>query len=137
MRLFYGESGTIMLFQQTAAPTGWTKITTHNDKALRVVSGAASSGGATAFSTIFNSGTTFTTNGHTLSAAQSGLVNHTHSVSFDQAAGGSGGIGNSAFGDNLNSATSGASGASAASSAHSHTLTMDLLFVDLILASKT
>jgi hypothetical protein len=30
-------AGTLMLFQQTAAPTGWTKQTTHNDKALRVV----------------------------------------------------------------------------------------------------
>jgi hypothetical protein len=46
-------SGTKMLFQQTAAPTGWTKDTTHNDKALRVVSGAASSGGTVAFSTAF------------------------------------------------------------------------------------
>jgi len=44
-------TGTLMLFQQTAAPTGWTKQTTHNDKALRVVSGTASSGGTTAFST--------------------------------------------------------------------------------------
>lgn len=44
-------SGTLMLFQQTAAPTGWTKQTTHNDKALRVVSGTASSGGSSAFST--------------------------------------------------------------------------------------
>ena len=44
-------SGTAMLFQQTSAPTGWTKSTTHNDKALRVVSGTASSGGSTAFST--------------------------------------------------------------------------------------
>lgn len=44
-------SGTLMLFQQTAAPTGWTKQTTHNDKALRVVSGTVSSGGSSAFST--------------------------------------------------------------------------------------
>ena len=44
-------AGTLMLFQQTSAPTGWTKQTTHNDKALRVVSGTASSGGSTAFST--------------------------------------------------------------------------------------
>jgi hypothetical protein len=48
-------SGTLMLFQQTAAPTGWTKQTTHNDKALRVVSGSASSGGTVAFSTAFAS----------------------------------------------------------------------------------
>ena len=46
-------SGTLMLFQQTAAPTGWTKQTTHNDKALRVVSGTASSGGSSAFTTAF------------------------------------------------------------------------------------
>ena len=44
-------TGTLMLFQQTAAPTGWTKQTTHDDKALRVVSGTASSGGSTAMST--------------------------------------------------------------------------------------
>lgn len=46
-------SGTVMLFAQTAAPTGWTKSTTHNDKALRVVSGTASSGGSSAFTTAF------------------------------------------------------------------------------------
>jgi len=50
-------SGTAMLFQQTSAPTGWTKQTTHNDKALRVVSGTASSGGTTAFSTAFGTPT--------------------------------------------------------------------------------
>ena len=46
-------SGTVMLFVQTAAPTGWTKSTTHNDKALRIVSGSVSSGGNTAFSSTF------------------------------------------------------------------------------------
>jgi hypothetical protein len=49
------DSGTLMLFQQTAAPTGWTKSTTHNNKALRVVSGTASSGGTVAFTTAFAS----------------------------------------------------------------------------------
>ena len=33
-------SGTVMLFYQAAAPLGWTKQTTQNDKALRVVSGS-------------------------------------------------------------------------------------------------
>ncbi len=46
-------SGTAMLFQQTTAPTLWTKSTTHDDKALRIVSGTPSSGGSTAFSTTF------------------------------------------------------------------------------------
>jgi hypothetical protein len=48
-------SGTLMLFQQTSAPTGWTKQTTHNNKALRVVSGVAGSGGTVAFTTAFAS----------------------------------------------------------------------------------
>ena len=40
-----------MLFQQTAAPTGWTKVTSNVDnRALRVVSGTAGSGGTNAFS---------------------------------------------------------------------------------------
>jgi len=51
------DSGTLMLFQQTAAPTGWTKQTTHNNKALRVVSATASSGGSVAFTTAFASQT--------------------------------------------------------------------------------
>lgn len=50
-------SGTKMLFQQTAAPTGWTKDTSHNNKALRIVSGTASSGGSTAFTSVFTSRT--------------------------------------------------------------------------------
>jgi len=43
--------GTSMLFQQTSAPTGWTKQTTHNDKALRLQSGTVGTGGSVAFST--------------------------------------------------------------------------------------
>jgi hypothetical protein len=48
-------SGTVMMFVQTAAPTGWTKSTAHDNKALRVVSGTASSGGTVAFTTAFAS----------------------------------------------------------------------------------
>ena len=66
-----------MLFQQTAAPTGWTKDTTHNDKALRIVSGAAGSGGSNSFSTVMAQ---TTIGNHTLTAAEipsisSGAVN--------------------------------------------------------------
>ena len=43
-------SDTSMLFQQTSAPTGWTKQTTHNDKSLRLVSGSVGTGGSVAFS---------------------------------------------------------------------------------------
>lgn len=41
-------SGTKMVFFQSAAPTGWTKSTTHNDKMLRVVNTAGGGeGGST------------------------------------------------------------------------------------------
>ena len=46
-------SGTRLLFQQTAAPTGWTKDTTHNNAALRVVSGAVINGGSQNFTAAF------------------------------------------------------------------------------------
>jgi len=50
-------AGTVMLFQQTAAPTGWTKLTTNNNAALRIVSGTAGTGGTVAFTTAFASQT--------------------------------------------------------------------------------
>jgi hypothetical protein len=51
-------TGTIMLFGQTAAPTGWTKDTVNFDNsALRVVTGSASSGGTQNFTTAFASQT--------------------------------------------------------------------------------
>ena len=43
---------TVSIFFQGSAPTGWTKSTTHNDKALRVVSGT---GGGSAGSISFTS----------------------------------------------------------------------------------
>ena len=45
-----------MLFVQSSAPTGWTKQTSHNNKALRVVSGSGGgSGGSNAFTSMFAS----------------------------------------------------------------------------------
>ena len=46
-----------MLFGQTAAPTGFTKLTDQDNAALRVVSGAASTGGSVGFTTAFASQT--------------------------------------------------------------------------------
>lgn len=48
-------SGTRIAFQQTSAPTGWTKDTTHNNKAMRLVSGTVTSGGSVAFTSAFTS----------------------------------------------------------------------------------
>lgn len=72
--------GTTMLFVQTSAPTGWTKSTSHNDKALRVVSGTASTGGSTAFTTVFAARTIDRANlpNVTLGTTTNGA--HTHTV---------------------------------------------------------
>jgi hypothetical protein len=76
------SSGTVMLFAQTAAPTGWTKSTTHNDKALRVVSGSASSGGSVAFTTAFASqAVSGTVGATTLTSSQ--IPAHTHTATTD------------------------------------------------------
>lgn len=44
----------VSIFFQAAAPTGWTKSTTHDDKTLRVVNGTGGgSGGTSSFTTVF------------------------------------------------------------------------------------
>jgi hypothetical protein len=50
--------GTRVAFQQTAAPTGWTKDVSAglNDSCMRIVTGAVGSGGATAYSGVFGVG---------------------------------------------------------------------------------
>lgn len=74
-------SGTVMLFVQTSAPTGWTKSTTHDNKALRVISGTVGTGGSVAFTTAFASqavsGTNGTSGATTLTTAQ--IPGHLHS----------------------------------------------------------
>ncbi len=73
-------SGTRMLFQQTSAPTGWTKVTSGVDnRALRLVSGTAGTGGSNSFTGVLNS-TVTTSNGnvqgHALTTAQ--MPDHYH-----------------------------------------------------------
>jgi hypothetical protein len=50
-------AGTVMIFGQTNAPTGFTKLTDQDNAALRVVSGSASTGGSQGFTTAFASQT--------------------------------------------------------------------------------
>lgn len=52
------SAGTVMLFAQTSAPTGWTKDTTnYNNSAIRIVTGTVSTGGSVDFTTAFASQT--------------------------------------------------------------------------------
>jgi hypothetical protein len=157
--------GTKMLFQQTAAPTGWTKDTTHNNKALRVVSGTASSGGSVAFTTAFASqgvggtvgNTTLTTAqipAHSHSGGTGGGGSHNHAVFHIQAGtatnsgvhagGGSRGEtnGQNAFtttvGNHTHTFTTNNTGDGGA---HNHSFTgtainLEVSYVDLIIATK-
>jgi hypothetical protein len=74
------ESGTVMMFAQTAAPTGWTKnTTTGNNHALRLVTGSVSTGGTVDFSTAFASKSVAgTVGGTTLTTTQ--MPSHTHTL---------------------------------------------------------
>ena len=128
--------GSKMLFQQTTAPTGWTKITTFDNAALRVVSGAASSGGVTDFSTVF-SASGVASNSIALTTAQ--MPSHNHSLSpnfnvnFSQALFDPGGLGfltSGAGGPNFSISNTGSS------DTHYHTTTLNLKYVDIIIASK-
>jgi hypothetical protein len=72
-------ASTVMLFVQTAAPTGWTKSTTHDNKALRIVSGSAGTGGSVAFTTAFAA--SLSAGATTLSTSQ--IPSHNHDVRAD------------------------------------------------------
>jgi hypothetical protein len=78
-------TSTAWVFYQANAPTGWTKSTTHNDKALRLVSGTGGgSGGTSSFSTVmrnFNVGGSFSfptgsTGGTSITLAQTPIHAH-------------------------------------------------------------
>ena len=122
-----------MLFVQTAAPTGWTKLTTYDNYALRIVSGTAGTGGSVAFTTAFASGST---GAYTLATAD--IPSHTH---FTQIAGGAGSPAANFFADTWGGAssltpqiyTAGTGGGGS----HSHSLSLAVQYVDTILASKT
>ena len=46
-------AGTVMIFRQTAAPTGWTKATSLDDYALRLTNGTVGTGGTAGFTAAF------------------------------------------------------------------------------------
>lgn len=122
-------SGTRIVFQQTAAPTGWTKDTTAaiNDSILRFVTGSVTpSGGSVAFST-WNAQTA--TGAYTLLTAD--MPAHTHTLGAINAVGGLQGGAQGYVGDG-----SSPTGSTGGGGAHSHTLTQNLKYYDAIIASK-
>jgi hypothetical protein len=130
--------GSIALFFNTSAPTSWTKQTTQNNKALRVVSGnGGGSGGSTAFTSVFASRTV---PNHTLVTGQ--LAFHTHKP-LDAAVVQSWGVvgGSSAFCAAIGGAVTvnniGSTGANGSSLSHGHgSLDFAVQYIDLIICSK-
>jgi hypothetical protein len=119
-------TGTRLAFQQTSAPTGWTKDTTAaiNDSMLRLVTGTASSGGTTAFSTW---SAVTATGATTLSTAQIPSHNHTLGRYVEGGLNGAG-TGYSPSGSFSTDATGGGG-------SHTHSLTRSLKYYDFIIAS--
>lgn len=105
-------SGTKMLFQQTSAPTGWTKVTSGVDnKALRVVSGTAGSGGTNAFSN------TLASRGITANAANATAGGNVSVTVENATAGGNVSVADTAAGGNVSISSTSTSG-----NVNSHTL---------------
>jgi hypothetical protein len=122
--------GTRMSFQQTAAPTGWTKDTTAaiNDSILRFVTGSVTpSGGSVAFST-WNAQTA--TGGYTLQIADIPAHTHTHQLPTTNTAAGAGG------GSPVSTVTAVTSSSTGGGGSHSHSLTQGIKFYDFIIAAK-
>ncbi len=141
-------SGTKMLFGQTAAPTGFTKITSNDDAALRIVSGTVGTGGSVALSTALATpsvtGTiSGSTGSHTLSTAE--MPSHNHSYTQRT---GSSTIKWDYFSNatNVTTSNSGSStGSTGGGGSHNHSLsatfssgtaTINVKYVDVIMASK-
>jgi hypothetical protein len=140
-------AGTVMLFVQTAAPTGWTKSTANDNKALRVVSGTASTGGSTSFTSAFGtpavSGSLSGTVGsHTLTTAE--IPSHTHQQrgAIDGGANnetGRGGRAPSTGNSNTVTVATGGGGShnhSFSGSLSSATAAINVQYVDVIIATK-
>lgn len=141
--------GTSMLFYEGSAPTGWTKITTQNNKAIRVVSGTgAGSGGSLPFTTAFASRTpegTISGSASAVTLTTTQIPSHNHEYLYktatQQVNNGDGGLTNPFWtGDqNVSSEFTGGSGS------HSHgldatftgtPLNFAVQYIDVIICTK-
>ena len=127
-------AGTRMSFNQTAAPTGWTKDTTAalNDSIMRIVTGTVGSGGSTAFSTFNGQSSVGAT---TLAVSQ--IPNHRHAVGAGTSNGGYD-YGNSLTTTPISSSRNGYVDTSyiGGGGSHTHSITTNIKYNDFIIASK-
>jgi microcystin-dependent protein len=130
-----------LIFKQTAAPTGWTKVLTNNDSALRVVTGTASTGGSVAFTTAFASkavtGTNAASGAYTLATAE--MPAHTHNLNYSTNFSGSSRVLRTDGSSGLFATTSTGGGGSHSHSAAAFTgtaINLAVAYVDVIVATK-
>jgi len=122
------DSGTIMLFVQTTAPSGWTKSTTHNNKALRLVNGTVGTGGTQNFTDVLNGNVGATT----LTTSQ--IPSHTHNQQRNTANTGTGLQSTSSSFTVTATPVGPVTAATGGGSSHTHS--MDIAYVDVIIATK-
>lgn len=145
--VLYAPATTAMLFMQTNAPTGWTKGATHNNKTLRLVSGAVTTGGSTAFTSVFTSRTITSSNmpahTHTWSSSNNSVsfsrTTFVTSVTRDTT-GGNGGAGSNVV-TTISTNTDTIDGTGAVSGTSSSTgsgtsMDFSIRYVDIIIATK-
>jgi hypothetical protein len=121
--------GTKIVFQQSAAPVGWTKVVSSafDNAAIRLVTGSTGTGGADGFNSHFGTGKS--TAGHVLTEAQMPAHSHTSN------AGVNGSSGNAGSGIPLFAST--ATSVAGGNQSHSHVLnSFNIKYVDCIVASK-
>jgi len=154
-RLTVFAPGTKMVFNQTAAPTGWTKVTgIDDDQALRVTTGTVGTGGSVPFETAFESktptisqpsATLGAVSGHQLAVSE--ITHHNHFFGYGAGTiyGESAGAGNS-YSSSGDGEKTGWEGGTAT---HTHGFTqptisqpsssaidLNVKFVDVIIATK-
>lgn len=125
-------AGSVMPFYNTAAPTGWTIVSSLNDYALKIVS---STGGVTSgsvdYSTLF--GRT-ATDSYTLLLAD--IPSHTHALGMVTATSGGQGTMNLGTGNYVPTAFITATNASGGGGGHTHGIDMRVKTASVILATR-
>lgn len=139
-------SGSVFLLYQSAAPTGWTQVTSLNDYALRIVSGVGgTTAGTTAFSSVFANQTpsvSGSVDATTLSSAQ--IPSHAHSYTAPSGATPGLQIGSCGGPSPVAGTISGTTGSIGGGGSHTHTfgslavsaITLNVKYANIILCSK-
>jgi len=129
-------SGTVMAFFQSGAPTGWTKVTSQNDKMLRVVSGTG--GGTGGSAAVSSPAHNLSAGSHTLSTSE--MPSHNHgTVATGGSTSGDRFVHNNTNGHStINSVSTGGMSNAGGGGGHSHNMSGSITtpqYIDVILCS--